>query len=68
MSDRNIAVLRFVVGNRVVRVKAMDAVGPEDCLENLIESVLHRYVTGEDLTMPIPREVKDFIIRTNLAI
>ena len=66
--SRKSAQLRFKVGQRVVVVKAMDAVGPEDCYENLISSVLHRYVTGEDLTMPIPREVKDFMIRTNLTI
>lgn len=65
---RNLLVLNFKVGQRTVTVRAMDAVGPEDCYDNALRSVLHRYVTGEDLTMPVPREVKDFIIRTNITI
>lgn len=60
--------IKLKVGKRVVTVKALDAVGPEDCYDNLLSSVLHRYVTGEDLTMPVAREVKDFIIKTNLSI
>lgn len=60
--------LKFKVGQRRVSVKAMDAVGVEDCYEMLAKSVIHRYATGEDLTMPVPREVKDFILRQNLSI
>jgi len=65
---RKVAKLKFLVGDRVVTVKAMDSVGPEDCYENLIYGVLHRHVTGEDLVMPVAREVKDFIIKTNLTV
>lgn len=68
MTTRQELQLNFRVGNRTVTVKAFDAVGPEDCYDNLFRSVLHRYATGEDLTMPVPREVKDFMIRTNLFI
>jgi hypothetical protein len=68
MTTRQEIELTFQVGQRSVTVKAYDAVGPEDCFDNLFRSVLHRYATGEDLTMPIPREVKDFMIRTNLFI
>jgi hypothetical protein len=46
----------------------MDSVGPEDCFENALKGILHRYATGEDLVMPVPREVKDFMIKTNLFI
>lgn len=66
--SRRVAQLRFQVGQRVVTIRATDSVGPEDCYENLISGVLHRYVTGEDLVMPVAREVKDFIIKTNLTV
>jgi hypothetical protein len=65
---RNQATINIQVGNRVVTVKATDSIGPEDCYENAIKAVLHRYITGEDLLMPTPREVKDWIIRTNLFV
>lgn len=65
---RNVVSINLKVGNRTVTVKAMDTVGPEDCYDNALRSVCHRYVTGEDLTMPVPREVKDFMIKTNLFI
>jgi hypothetical protein len=68
MSTRNEVTLRFKVGQRRVTVKAMDAVGVEDAYEVQLKSVIHRYATGEDLTMPTPREVKDFILRVNLNI
>lgn len=65
---RNTVSINLKVGNRMVTVKAMDSVGPEDCFDNALRSVCHRYVTGEDLTMPVPREVKDFMIKTNLFV
>jgi hypothetical protein len=65
---RTVLTLNFKVGTRTVTVQATDSVGPEDCYDNALRSVLHRYVTGEDLTMPVPREVKDFMIKTNLFI
>jgi len=54
------------VGGRLVTVRAMDSIGPEDCYEMLMLGVLHRFATGEDVVMPVAREVKDFMIRTNL--
>ena len=68
MTDRNILVLNFKVGKRLVTVRAMDSVGPEDCYDNAIRGVAHRYVTAEDLVMPVPRDVKDFMIKSNLFI
>lgn len=68
MTTRTIIQARVQVGNRVVTIQAMDSVGVEDCYTNAIAGVLHRYVTSEDLVMPVPREIKDFIIRTNLTI
>jgi len=65
---RNQLDLEFRADGRTVKVRATDSVGPEDCYENAIASVLHRYVTGEDLTMPVPREIKDWIIRTSLTV
>lgn len=67
MSRKEIT-LRYRVNERDVTVRAMDAVGVEDCYDVLMQSVMHRYVTGEDLTSPIPREVKDFLIRLNLEV
>jgi hypothetical protein len=58
----------YTVGDRTVTIVAMDAVGPEDVYSNAIQAVLHRYKTGEDLLMPAAREVKDFVLKTNLAI
>lgn len=68
MSNRQEIELKFKVGERVITVRAMDAVGPEDAQDIQIRSVLHRYVTGEDVTAPAPREIKDFIIKSNLVI
>lgn len=68
MTARNSITIKLSVGDRIVTINAMDRVGPEDCYENAIQSVLHRYRTAEDLTMPVPREVKDFMIRLNLTV
>lgn len=65
---RQVIELKYQIGDRTVTVRAMDAVSPEDCFQNLMESVLHRYITGEDLTAPVQREVKDFLIKQNLTI
>ena len=66
--SRQVVTLNLTAGNRVVTIRATADVGPEDAIENLMHSILHRYVTGEDLTMPVPREVKDWIIRSNLTV
>lgn len=66
--SRNAVDLDFNVGGRQVRVRAMDAVGPEDVFENAMLAVLHKYKTGEDLLTPAPREIKDFILKQNLSI
>jgi hypothetical protein len=63
---RIVAQIRVQSGGRIVTVKASDSIGPEDCYEMLLHGVLHRFVTGEDVIQPVSREVKDFIIRTNL--
>lgn len=68
MTTRTIIQAKITVGNRTVTVTAMDAVGVEDCYSNAIAGVLHRYVTSEDLVMPVPREIKDWIIKQNLTI
>jgi hypothetical protein len=68
MAERTEVELNFKVGERRVTVKAFDAVGPDDAYEMLMNGVLHRYATGEDWVQPVPREVKDFMIRTNLFI
>lgn len=49
-------------------VRVLDSVGPEDVYENAIHAVLHKFKTGEDLLQPAQRDVKDFIIRSNLQI
>lgn len=68
MTTRTEATLDFYVGERRVTIKAMDAVGPEDVYENMMKAVMHRYITGEEALTHAPREVKDFIIRTNLSV
>lgn len=68
MANRTETTFTYYLGRRRVTIKAMDAVGVEDCVENQIQSIIHRYLTGEDLTTPIPRDVKDFILRTNLFV
>lgn len=60
--------LTYKVGNRTVTVKAMDQVGPEDAYDVILRGVLHRYVTGEDVTPTITRDVKDFLLKLNLYI
>lgn len=66
MSSRTKVSKRFKVGGRVVTVSAYDSVGPEDCMSVLLRGTLHQKVTGEQIVEPIPRNVKDWIIRTNL--
>lgn len=60
--------LKFKVGERLVTVKAMDSVGPEDLYEVQFRAVLHRYATGEDVTPPAGRDAKDWILKGNLVI
>lgn len=54
--------------NRRVTIQAFDSVGVEDVYSVLFRGALHRLATGEDLTDPVSREIKDWIIRTNLFI
>lgn len=63
--SRRIVELNYNVDGRTATIRAMDSVGPDDCFEMLWRSTLHRYATGEDLTTPIPRDVKDWMIKTN---
>lgn len=67
---RKLAEIKLQVGKRTVIVRAMDQIGAEDCYEVLLRSTLHRFATlgKEDMTSPIPREIKDALIRTNLFI
>lgn len=68
MAERTETEIRLQVNERMVTVKAMDAVGVDDCMDIMIRAMLHKLATGEDLLMPIPREVKDFMIKQNLEI
>jgi len=60
--------LNYQVEGRNVTIQAFDTVGPDDAFEMLHKSVLHRYATGEDLTPAIPRDIKDWIIKTGLYV
>jgi hypothetical protein len=60
--------LRFRVGTRKVDVKAYDTVGVEDAYSVLFRAAIHRIATGESLAEPVPRNVKDWIIKTNLFV
>ncbi len=68
MATRQEIEFKYKVGTRTVEVRAYDSVGVEDAYENQIKGVLHRFATGEDWLQPVPREVKDWLIRTNLFI
>lgn len=68
MSERTEVTLRFRVQQRMVEVKAYDSVGVEDAYTVAMKAVMHRYVTGEELVAPTPREIKDWVIRTNLFV
>jgi hypothetical protein len=65
---RTKAVLNFMVNDRKVTVTTYDSVGVEDCYEIGLAAALHRVKTGERLYEPVPREVKDWILRSNLFI
>ena len=56
------------MNQRYAEVSVYDSVGAEDCLDILMRAAMHRIMTGEDYYEPIPREVKDFIIKTNTHI
>lgn len=60
--------LKFKVDSRRVEVKAYDQVGVDDAYTMLLRGVLHRYAVGEDLIQPVPREVKDWMIKQNLFV
>ena len=70
MTDRKSIELNYRVGQRTVTFKAVDQIGPEDAFDVLFRATLHRIGTlgREDLMTPIPREVKDYMIKTNLFI
>lgn len=65
---RQKAVLTYLVNDRRVTVTAFDSVGVEDCYDVLTRASLHRIATGENLAEPVAREVKDWIIKSNLFI
>lgn len=65
---RQKAVLNYTVDRRQVTVTAYDSVGVEDCYDVLVRATLHRYATGENAAEPIPRTVKDWIIKSNLFV
>jgi hypothetical protein len=58
------------VGKRTVTVQVMDQIGPEDVYEVLFKATIHKFATQgkEDLMAPVPREVKDFMIRSNITV
>lgn len=60
--------LRYKVAGRMAEITAFDAVGVDDCMDVLSRAALHRIMTGEDWTEPIPREIKDFILKGALFI
>lgn len=59
---------RLKMNGRFLEVKAFDTVGVEDAYNVLMRSALHRIMTREDWTEPTAREIKDFIIKTNLVV
>lgn len=65
---RQKTVLNYLVGDRKVTVTAFDSVGVEDCYDILAKAALHRITTGENLSEPIPREVKDWLLKSNLFV
>lgn len=60
--------LRFRMNGRVAEVNAYDTVGVEDAFTILAKAALHRVITREDWLEPTSRDVKDWIIKTNLTI
>jgi hypothetical protein len=60
--------VKLSVGERIVTATVLDQVGPEDCYNMLLRAVMHRYVTAEDVVPPIPRDVKDSMIKQSLVI
>ena len=65
---RQSASFKLRLDKRMVEITAYDSVGVEDCFDVLTRAALHRIMTKEDWTEPIPREIKDFIIKTSLFI
>lgn len=65
---RQKAVMNFMVNDRKVTVTAFDSVCVEDCVDVLLRASLHRIATGESLAEPVPRDVKDWMIKSNLFV
>lgn len=68
MTDRVETTLRYLVKGRMVEIKVMDSVAAEDAFNTYFRAVLHRYLTGEDVVAPVPREIKDWIVKLNLTV
>jgi hypothetical protein len=68
--SRQFARIHATVGKRTVTVQVMDQIGPEDVYEVLFKATIHKFATQgkEDLMAPVPREVKDFMIKSNITI
>lgn len=58
----------YKVGDRSVEVTAYDRIGVDDLYDIHVKAELHRILTGEDLFEPVRRDVKDFLIKTNLFV
>lgn len=68
MTDRKEYEFQYKVGTRSANIRVMDSIGPEDCYNVHIAATLHRLAVGEDLFTPIPRSIKDWIIKQNVRL
>jgi len=65
---RQETLLRLKLDKRFAEVKAFDTVGVEDVMNVQMRAALHRIMTGEDWTEPAAREIKDWILKTDMFI
>ncbi len=65
---RQKSISTYQVNDRTVVVTAYDSIGVEDVMDIGLRAALHRIKTGEDLWEPASREIKDWILKSNLFV
>lgn len=50
------------------RYKLMNRLIVDDLVENMAKAVAHEINTGEEIYREVPKNIKDYLIRTNLVL
>lgn len=65
MAGRTLTESRYLVRNRTATVRFTDRIGVDDCYEVQCRAVMHRIIRDEEAFPVVPRDVKDWMLRSN---